>query len=322
MAALQRLIAELGITVRDPGVSGRRSRRVVLGSVCLVIGVVLTRMVGLLQTRCSSGRDARCRTLGRPDAYVRLLGGAGVRWASAIHASRGWVRRRTRARRGAANAAQKARLGRCRARRWLGPTTPPTNGDGPAGRRCVRCDRGCHLWRHPCARSPRDGLQPAPFNDVAFYAVLGRDLSVSGIESTMSASGLSEIPGTAGQTWYHWGEIWVAAAVIDLFGVLADRGALLVALPVVLLAAAALGGSVVRRWTRQTEPVFVFGFRPAYLLAPVALLPGPFFASWASGMIVRDHAVRAGAVAALIGLYCIAVATRSGGLVAGRSAGR
>ena len=76
-----------------------------------------------------------------------------------------------------------------------------------------------------------------------------------------------------------------------LFGWLADkhsRWAIIATgagIPV-LLAAATLTGTVVRRMTGATSTtVFLFGFMACLFLAPVALASEPFFASWASGML-------------------------------------
>ena len=56
------------------------------------------------------------------------------------------------------------------------------------------------------APSPRDGVQPLPFQDPAFYAVLGRTL-VRPCRQYPAPSGFSAIPGMPAQAWYHWGEI-------------------------------------------------------------------------------------------------------------------
>ena len=97
--------------------------------------------------------------------------------------------------------------------------------------------------------SPRDGVQPLEFNDEAYYSILGADLARTGTESIYSPSGFTEIVGLPPQTWYHWGELWLAAAVITVFGRRRSQARYFVVLPVLLLAAAALTGTLVRRMT-------------------------------------------------------------------------
>jgi hypothetical protein len=161
------------------------------------------------------------------------------------------------------------------------------------------------------APSPRDGLQPVEFNDQAYYAVLGRDLAATGVETTLSASGFDAIPGLPPQAWYHWAEIWLASAVISLLGTAPMAARYFIVMPVVLLAAAALAGTLVRRFTRtNSRRAYMFGFIAFLLLAPVPLIQGPFFSSWAVGMIFGITLYGLGAVSALIALYSLAVLDR------------
>ena len=74
------------------------------------------------------------------------------------------------------------------------------------------------LYGSTLAPSPRDGVQPVEWTDLAFYAVLGRDLATTGTETNTSPSGFTDLPGLPAQTWYHWGELWLASAVITIFG--------------------------------------------------------------------------------------------------------
>ena len=100
------------------------------------------------------------------------------------------------------------------------------------------------------APSPRDGVQPVEFMDEAFYSVLGRDLATTGSETNLLPSGFDSLPGLPAQTWYHWGELWLTAAAITLFDAepLAARN--FIVLPLLLLAAASLVGTIVRRMGR------------------------------------------------------------------------
>jgi hypothetical protein len=158
------------------------------------------------------------------------------------------------------------------------------------------------------APSPRDGEQPVEFNDEAFYAILGRDLATSGTESNLTASGFSNLPGVPTQTWYHWGELWLASAVIALFGVAPVLARHIVVLPAVLLAVAMVTGVVVQRVTRtRSRGAFLFGFFVSLLLAPIPDIGGPFFAQFATGMMFGITLYGLSAVAVVVSLYAVAV---------------
>ena len=62
------------------------------------------------------------------------------------------------------------------------------------------------------------------------------------------------IAGLPTQTWYHWGEAWLGAAAITLFGTAPLDARHLIVLPLLLLAAAALTGTLVRRIDRIDVP--------------------------------------------------------------------
>ena len=96
---------------------------------------------------------------------------------------------------------------------------------------------------------PRDGIQPIEFQDVAFYSVLGADLAETGTETIYTPSGFTRPEGLPAQTWYHRGEIWLASAAILIFGMAPIDARHFVVLPLLLLAAAALTGTLVRRMT-------------------------------------------------------------------------
>jgi hypothetical protein len=164
------------------------------------------------------------------------------------------------------------------------------------------------LYGSTMAPSPRNGVQPVEFNDEAYYAVLGADLAKSGTETIYSPSGFSQLEGVPPQTWYHWGELWLASAVITVFGTAPIHARYFIVLPVVLLAAAALTGTFVGRIaTGYSRRSYMFGFLACLFLAPIPLIPGPFFSSWAVGMIFGITMYGVVAVAVLLALYTLAV---------------
>jgi hypothetical protein len=150
--------------------------------------------------------------------------------------------------------------------------------------------------------SQRDSVQPLEFNDEAYYSILGADLARTGTESLYSPSGFDEIEGLPVQTWYHWGEAWLGAAVITIFGVGPLQARHLIVLPILLLAAAALTGTLVRRMTgSSSRGAFLFG-----LLACLFLAPAPL----AAGMIFEIRLYGLAAVAVLLAMYSLAVLGR------------
>jgi hypothetical protein len=166
------------------------------------------------------------------------------------------------------------------------------------------------LYGATMAPSPRDGAQPIEFFDVAYYSVLGRNLASTGIESIYSPSGFEQLPGLPEQTWYHWGEAWLSASLITVAGldpILARHYAVL---PLILLSAAALTGTLVRRLTgTRTRGAFLFGFGACLVLAPILFpWPGPYFAKWASGLLFGVTQYGLGLTVALSGIYIVAVA--------------
>jgi hypothetical protein len=166
------------------------------------------------------------------------------------------------------------------------------------------------LYGSTMVRSARDGLQPVEFNDEAFYSVLGRDVANTGIENNLSASGFpqADLAGLPSQTWYHWGEIWLSSWVITIFGTTPIAARYFVVLPIVLLAAATLTGTLVRRATRTgSRRAFLFGCASCLFLAPIPVIPGPFFSFWAVGMIFGITLYGLSAVAVLLALYGVTV---------------
>ena len=166
------------------------------------------------------------------------------------------------------------------------------------------------LYGATLAPSPRDGVQPVEFADVAFYSVLGRDLATTGVETNLGPSGFADVLGASPQTWYHWAEIWLAAAVIELVGLPPIAARYFVILPLVVVAAAALTGTLVRRFGRTSGRTgYVFGFVCGLVLAPIAL-PTTFFSAWPAGFTFGATQYGLASVAILLVLYCIAVIRR------------
>ncbi len=155
--------------------------------------------------------------------------------------------------------------------------------------------------------------------DVAFYAVLAKGLATTGTEMNTFTSGFSDLPGVTAQTWYHWGELWLASAMISIFGVAPLAARYLVVLPLLLLAAGALTGTLVRRINGSvSRPAFVFGFAICLILTPVPLLTGPFFSVWAAGLLYGIAVFGLAAVAVLFALYLLAVMGSTETVVAAR----
>jgi hypothetical protein len=158
------------------------------------------------------------------------------------------------------------------------------------------------------APSPRDGVQPIEHPDAALYAVLGRQLAASGTEASILPSGFSEPPGLPVQTWYHWGELWLASAVIKIFATAPMAARYFIVLPMVLLAAAALTGTLVRRMTgSKSSHAYVFGFLACLFLAPLPLVAGPVLSAWAAGLLFGVTVYGLAAVGVLLGLYAVSV---------------
>jgi hypothetical protein len=313
-APLQSLAAEFAITIANTAVWLSIGLALVLGGVCLAFGTWAARTVGLLQPDAPAGE-----TLG-----VGLAAGLMVLaawWAAIWSGSRSSF---TPVAVGFAIAIALAVAQRARRRPAADAPAPEKaerEGDPIARRRSHRRSlilttlaggvfvvAVALLYGSTMAPSPRDGVQPVENRDEAFYAVLGRDLATTGTETNTSPSGFSEIPGAPAQLWYHWGELWLASAIITVFGTAPLAARFLVVLPIVLLAAAALTGTLVRRVARtNSRPAYVFGFVVCLFLAPVPLIPGPFFSSWAVGMIFGITLYGLGGVAGLLALYSVAV---------------
>ncbi len=156
--------------------------------------------------------------------------------------------------------------------------------------------------------SPRDGVQPIEFMDTAYYSVLGADLARTGTETIYSPSGFPNLAGLPPQTWYHWGELWLASAVMQTFGTEALVARHLVVLPLLLVATATLTGTLVRRMVRTpSRGAYLFGCGVSLFVAPIPIITGPFFSTWAVGLSFGITLYGLAAVAVLLGMHSIVV---------------
>ena len=309
---LPTLAAELAITLADPSVWLAIGLALLLGGLSLVFGTWVARTVGLLRSDAPAGE-----TLG-----VGLASGLMVlaAWWAAL-----WSGGRSSFTPVAVGFAIALALALARrVRRPAAPAVlpsaetdaPPASGRSSRRRSLLLTVCGgaavvvvvALLYGATLAPSPRNGVQPVEFWDEPYYAVLGRDLATTGTETADLPSGFTELPGLPTQTWYHWGELWLAAALITVFGTAPLAARYYIVLPLLVLAAGALTGTLVRRMNgTSSRAAYLFGFLACLFLAPVPLLPGPEFSSWATGLIVGIKFYGLAAVAALLALYGLAV---------------
>lgn len=164
------------------------------------------------------------------------------------------------------------------------------------------------LYGSTMALMARDGVQPLEFLDEAFYSVLARDIGQTGTESVYSPSGFASLPNTAPQTWYHWGELWLASGVIQVLGSAPVDARHFVVLPVALLAAASVSGTIVQTFARtRSSRAYLFGFAACLFLAPIPLLQGAYHATWAVGLSFGITVYGSAAIAGILGVYALAV---------------
>lgn len=156
------------------------------------------------------------------------------------------------------------------------------------------------------APSPRDGFQPIEFFDTGYYSVLGADLAETGLESIYPPSGFDQIPGLPEQTWYHWGELWLAAAIIDLTHISPMHARHLVVLPILLLAIASTAGGAVRNVVaRQSAEYVLLAAAAALFLAPIPLLRDPEIEWFARGLVVSITQYGLAAVVITLAIHAI-----------------
>ena len=312
MEALQLLATEFAITVGNPDVWRSIGLALVLGAGCLAFGSWVARTVGLLRSNAPAGD-----TLGVGLATGLLVVAAA--WAAiwsggrssftpvavgfAIAIVLGLAQRARRRNAGNALTSERAAPGGGARSRGLRAYRSIVYG---ALASVVFVAGVATLYGSTVAPSPRDGVQPVENRDEAFYAVLGRDLATTGTEMNALPSGLAEVSGAPAQIWYHWGELWLASAVITVFGTTPIAARYFIALPILLLAAAALTGTLVRRSARtRSRRAYLFGVLACLFLAPVPLVPGPFFSSFAAGLIFGITLYGLAAVAVLVVLYAL-----------------
>ena len=160
------------------------------------------------------------------------------------------------------------------------------------------------------APSARNGVQPVEFMDEAYYALLAVDLSALGRESIYSPAAFATLTGLPDQTWYHWGEAWLGAAVLNVPEITALHARHLVVLPLIVVATISLAGSVSRRLSghRSTE-TFLLGAVGMLLIAPIPLAFENHFDRWASPFLFA--VTQYGLVSvAILALLCVATGQR------------
>lgn len=316
---LQTLASELAITATDGAVWLSIVQGLLFGAVCLLLGIWVTRVVGLLEADAPDGE-----TLGVGLASGLIVVAAW--WAAVASGGRSSF---TPVAIGFAVAIALAGVRRV----WPVAAAEPDPGawadivdtiaktsavtakqepPSPSARRkhLLQAILGCAafivvaatLYGSTIAPSPRDGAQPVEFMDEAFYSILQNDLAKTGIETIYSPSGFAEIQGLPTQTWYHWGEEWLGAAVISIFGTPPLGARHFVVLPLLLLAAAAMTGTLVRRITgSRSRGAWLFGFLACLFLAPVPLARGLIYGITTYGLA---------SVAVLLAIYGLAVLGR------------
>ena len=307
LEAVSSLAAELGISLSDGRVWLAFGTALIVGAICALVGIWIARRVGLLAPSAPAGESV---SVGLGTGLLVIAAG----WAALFSGGRSSFTVVAVAfavaillpvpyRRGSAGSPDDVAV----------PSERTLISAGPLAVLMVAAAAFVVLmgllYGATLAPSPRDGMQPIEFFDAAYYSVLGADLARTGTESIYSPSGFEELPGLSVQTWYHWGELWLAAAVIAIFDTDPIVARHYVVLPLVLLAAAGLTGTIVRRLTRtHSRAAFGFGVAACVGLAPLPMpLPGLFFTKWATGLIFGITHYGLGAVVALLALYIVCV---------------
>ncbi len=306
------VFGELGITIADGTVWLSIGEGLLFGAVCLVFGVWVARFVGLLEADAPAGE-----TLGVGLASGLLVFAA---WWGAV--ASGGRSSFTPVAVGFAigfGLAFARRRGTAAAERPSAESRPVASEEPARSRSRTDLVVGvvasavfvvavALLYGSTLVQSPRAGVQPLEVMDEAYYSILGADLAKTGTEAIYSTSGFDAIQGLPAQTWYHWGEAWLASAAITIFGAAALDARHFMVLPILLLAAAAMTGTLVRRVTGSTSRgAFLFGFLACLFLAPVPFIAGPHFSSWAVGLIFGITLYGLGAVAVLFATYGLVV---------------
>lgn len=306
VAPLQQFASELAISATDPSVIRSIIVSLIVGGICLLVGTSCARRFGVLRIGAPAGE-----TIG-----VGL--GSGVLVVSTIWAVI-WSGGRSSFTPVAIALAIAIAMTFWRPSAWR-PNAPSSSDLVVIAKNSTRHQPLAPavilaaifvvvmglVYGATMAPSPRDDSQPVEFQDEAFYSVLGRDLAMTGTETIYSPSGFGQISGLSSQNWYHWGEMWLAAATITVFGVDVTYSRHYVVLPLLLLACVALTGTVVRRLAgTRSRGAFLFGGLACLFLAPVPI-QDTFFSGWPVGLIFGITTYGVSAIVVLLVLFRIA----------------
>lgn len=315
MEFLQALPAELAITLANRDAWSQIGLALMFGAGCWLFGTAIARTVGLLQPGAPAGEIL---AVGLSSGLMVFAAWWAAIWSAgrssftpvaigfALAVGLGLARRfrRHQHRPAGALAAELAIPDGAPAMRTMGPRSPILLTALAAAGFIVAT---ALLYGATLSLSVRDDVQPLEKVDVAFYAVLGRDLATTGTETNTLPSGFTSLPGDPPQNWYHWGELWLASAAITVFGSTPLAARYFIVLPLLILAAAALTGTMVRRLAgRRSRLPFLFGFVACLILAPMPLVPSSFFGQAAVGMLASIAVYGLAAVAALLALFAVA----------------
>lgn len=158
------------------------------------------------------------------------------------------------------------------------------------------------------APSPRGGFQPIESMDAAFYAVVGRDLVRSGIETWASPSGFDTLRGLPEQMWYHWGELWLAGLVGEAAGLPPTLARHAVVLPLLLVASMALLAALSRAaFPNSVRPVgpLILGAASGLFLSAIPS-GGTYFSAWSTGLLLGITSYGQAATVAFLIAYLMA----------------
>ena len=211
--------------------------------------------------RRAGRRDPRRRAGVRSAGPDRLVGGDRVRRTELVHAGGGRLRDRDRAGR---RPARRRRGDDRRAAESSGDADdshrrrPARHRSGTSSCRSSAARCSSSPWRCSTARrwrqSPRDGVQPLEFMDEAYYSVLGADLAKTGTESHLFAVRLRRHPRPADPDLVPLGRGCGSAQPRSRSSARSrSTPATSSSCPLLLLAAAALTGTLVRRMTGSTS---------------------------------------------------------------------
>ena len=299
----QRLVNDLSAYLMDPGAWLSWAVSAILGLACLGVGLGLGRRTGLLRQDASTGEN------------VGIGLGLGLLVVASTYAA--W-------RSGLASAFTPVLIALICAvvanRRPIWFTRPRRRSIG-MGLICGAFLAGFGIvYGVTIAPSVRDGVQPMEFMDQAFYSVLGVQLQATGVESVYLPAGFGALPGLPERSWYHWGEMWLAAVALEVPGVSPMQARHAIVLPLLLLSSACTVGALAARLVasaRRSE-AFLFAAFGMLTIAPVPLVLGDHFDWWARpiGFTVTQYGLAF--VVAAIALHAIVTSSRSGSTL-GRS---